>query len=245
MDYSKYQFSGMQIAKLMLKALLLTLMISVLFYSSVWGMLLAPLIFVILMRKERRQCIEERKRELHGQFIDCLKVVSNSLMAGMSMENSWKEATREIGQMHGTEGVLYLELKELNSLVETNVPVEKVLLTFAYRTGITDIISFAEVFEYGKRSGGNWKKIIEDTTFRMAEKYETEEEITVMLAAKKMEQKVMNVIPPIMIGFLRISSGDYMDCLYGNPLGVVCMSVCLLGYVAALYLAERVMKIQV
>ena len=166
-------------------------------------------------------------------------------MAGMSMENAWREAEKGIQAMHGEKSVLYPELKEINALIETNVSMEQVLLAFAYRSGVDDIISFTEVFAYGKRSGGNWRKIIEDTTLRMEERYETEKQIEVMISAKKMEQNIMNVIPLFMILFLQISSGDYMDILYGNPIGIICMSICLMGYGLSIYLAQKIMKIQV
>ena len=79
----------------------------------------------------------------------------------------------------------------------------------------------------------------------MEERYETEKQIEVMISAKKMEQNIMNVIPLFMILFLQISSGDYMDILYGNPIGIICMSICLMGYGLSIYLAQKIMKIQV
>lgn len=245
MDYKTYQFSWLQIGGILLQAVLITGIIAYLFYRSPCGMVLAPALFVILKRRKKANCIAERKRLLHGQFLDALKMVSTCLMSGMSMENAWKEATKEILAMHGKESVMYPELEEINHLVETNVPMEKVLIHFAYRSGVEDIISFAEVFEYGKRSGANWRKLICDTTLRMEEKYETEKQIQVMLTEKKMEQKIMSVIPLGMILFLQVTSGDYMDVLYGNPFGIISMTICLMGYGVALFMAEKIMKVQV
>lgn len=245
MDYSTYHFSFREWLELLFKTLVVSAGLSYLFYRSWWGMLITPCQFYILFKWKKQAYIEQRKTQLHQQFIDCLKVICSCLMAGMSMENAWSEATKGIGAMHGEKCILYSELKEMNALIETNVPIEQVLLAFAYRSGVDDIISFAEVFAYGKRSGGNWRKIIEDTTLRMEERYETKKQIEVMISGKKMEQKIMNVIPLLMILFLQISSGDYMDILYGNPIGVVCMSICLAGYGVSVFLAQKIMKIQV
>lgn len=245
MDYKKYQFSWIQVAGVLLQAVLFTGIIAYLFYSSLCGMVFGPVLFVILMRRKKANCIAQRKRMLHGEFLDALKIVSTSLMSGMSMENAWREASKEMQVMHSKKSVIYRELEEMNHLVETNIPMEKVLIQFAYRSGVEDIISFAEVFEYGKRSGANWRKLIHDTTLRMEEKYETEKQIQIMLTEKKMEQKIMSVIPLGMILFLRVTSKDYMDVLYGNPFGIICMTICLMGYGVALYMAERIMKVQV
>ena len=245
MDYREYYFTKLQILKQICITVCIALGISYLFYRSLWGMVFTPVLLFFSVKRERRNCREKRQRMLHGQFMDSLKVVSTSLMSGMSMENAWKEAAEEIHVMHGEKSIMYTELEEMNCLVASNVPMEKVLIHFAYRSGVEDIISFAEAFEYGKRSGANWKKLISDTTLRMEEKYETEKQIEVMLAEKRMEQKVMSVIPLGMIAFLQVSSGDYMDILYGNPVGCVCMTICLMGYAAALVIAEKIMKIQV
>lgn len=245
MDYKTYHFSWVQIGGILLQAVLITGIIAYLFYRSPYGMVLTPILFVVLKKRKRANCIAERSRLLHGQFLDALKIVSTCLMSGMSMENAWKESSKEIQVMHGKESVMYMELEEMSHLVETNVPMEKVLIHFAYRSGVEDIINFAEVFEYGKRSGANWRKLICDTTLRMEEKYETEKQIQVMLTEKKMEQKIMSVIPLGMILFLQIASGDYMDVLYGNLFGIISMTVCLIGYGVALFMADKIMRVQV
>lgn len=204
-----------------------------------------PFLFVIVRKRERKEKIEKQKRKLHSEFMEALKIVSMSLQAGLSMENAWKEAEQEIGALIGTEGLFFKELVEMNHSVSLNIPIEKVVGEFAYRTAVEDIIQFAEVFSYGKRSGGNWKKMIEATIRRMGQKYETERQIEVLLAEKQMEQRVMSIIPLGMLMFMQLTAMDYMSVLYGNILGVICMTICLSGYVGAVYLAEKILKIQV
>ena len=161
------------------------------------------------------------------------------------MENAWREATVEIALMHGKKSLFFRELEAMNGRIASNVPMEEVVLEFAYRTGVEDLIQFAEIFEYGKKSGANWRKLIGDLTIRMEETYETEQQIEVLLTEKRLEQRIMSVIPLGMILFLQLSSGDYIRVLYGNLIGGICMTICLLGYVMALFLAEKIMKIQV
>lgn len=245
MNYKTYNFSRYEIIGIFLQAILISVLIAYLFYRSVWGMFLFIVLFVLIWKKKRISCIEKRQRLLHGQFMDALKLVSTSLVSGMSMENAWKEAANEMRTMHGDKSILYRELSEMNRFVKANVPMEKVLMEFAYRTGVEDIINFAEVFTYGKRSGADWRKLIADTTLRMEEKYETEKQIAIMLAEKRLEQRVMSVIPLGMILFLQISSDGYMDVLYGSLFGVICMTICLIIYGVALFMAERIMKLKV
>lgn len=179
------------------------------------------------------------------EFINGIRVLDTSLQAGISMENAWREVQKELNIMYGERAYFYQEVKEINHSVALNVPIEKMMLEFAYRSGLEDIITFAELFAYGKRSGGNWRRIIQEVAQHIQDKYDTRKEIEVMVASKKLEQQVMNVIPLGILLFLQMSSWDYMSVLYHNLAGVICMSLCLGGYGAAIVLSEKILQIQV
>lgn len=245
MNYKEYHLSGFQKAGVAMETLLVTAGISYLFYQSLWGMLLSPIVYFVIGKNKKKAKKENRQQQIHSQFMDFLKILNTCLMSGMSMENAWREATVEIALMHGKKSLFFRELEAMNGRIASNVPMEEVVLEFAYRTGVEDLIQFAEIFEYGKKSGANWRKLIGDLTIRMEETYETEQQIEVLLTEKRLEQRIMSVIPLGMILFLQLSSGDYIRVLYGNLIGGICMTICLLGYVMALFLAEKIMKIQV
>ena len=82
--------------------------------------------------------------------------------------------------------------------------------------------------------------IIESTTYRMWTKYDTNRQIEVAVSAKRLEQKTMNYIP---IFLLKLSSRDYMSALYGNLIGVIFMSTCLLAYAGAIKLAKKFLQV--
>ncbi len=245
MNYSQYHLTWKEKGKVLFIVLALSAVISFLFYQSAWAMLLAPFFYFLIKKRVKEKKKEECLRQLQEHFMNGMQVLNASLQAGLSMENAWREVEKETSVLYGEKSPFLREIKEINKSVTFNMPIERLFLDFAYRTGAEDIISFAEIFDYGKRSGGNWKQIIEVTVLRMTERYETQREIEVMLAAKRMEQQVMNFVPLGMLLFLQISSGDHMQILYGNLLGVICMTVCLVGYGAAIMLSEKIMKIQV
>jgi tight adherence protein B len=76
-------------------------------------------------------------------------------------------------------------------------------------------------------------------------KQETEQEITVAVASRKLEQKVMNVVPLFILAFLRVSSGDYLNVMYGNLFGILVMTGCLLTYAASVFISDRILSIYV
>ena len=66
-----------------------------------------------------------------------------------------------------------------------------------------------------------------------------------MMAAKKLEFKIMCAIPFAMICYLKLSFPSFMQVLYGNVLGVVIMTICLLVYVIAFEMGKKIVEIEV
>lgn len=244
MDYRKYRLSPWEKGRCLAMAAGLCAAIAFLFYQSMWGLVLVPFLYFILRRRAVRAGQERVQEELARSFLDALRTVSAALLAGFSMENAWREAQKEIGALYGKEEPLYRELEEINQSVSLNIPLEKLIEGFAVRSGNADIASFSEVFAFAKRSGGNFVTIIEGTTEHMRAKYETEREIRVLVASRRMEQKIMNVIPMLILAYLKVTSMDFLDILYGNVGGVLFMTGCLLAYGGAILLAERILRIK-
>lgn len=242
---NEYHLSGKEKKKVVLGALLLTGMIAFLFYRSLWGMCCFPFVFLMLYKKGMRQGKERQNQQLLEEFVNGIRVLNTSLQAGISMENSWREVEKELCLSYGEASLFLQEVREMNHSIALNVPIEKLVLDFAYRSGLEDIITFAELFAYGKRCGGNWRRIIQEVVQHIQDKYDARREIEVMIASKQIEQQVLNVVPLGILLFLQISSWDYMSVLYHNFSGVFCMSICLVGYAAAFLLSERILHIQV
>lgn len=244
MDYRKYQLKPRELWQCLGMSLLLGVVLAYLFYDSWLGMFLTPLLFLIIRRRREKERLDGLQSDLAKEFVDALRSVSASLMAGYSMENAWRVAQREICRLYGQDSLLGKELEMINHSMELNTPLENLLSEFGERSGNSDIASFAEVFAFAKRSGGNFVTIIEGTTEHMRARFETEREIQVLVASRKMEQKVMNLMPLLILAYLKLTSPGFLDVLYGNFPGVLFMSLCLLLYGLALVLAEKLMDIR-
>lgn len=244
MDYRIYRLSFRELAKCIGMTAALSAGIAYLFYDSLWGFSLLPLLFLILHKNKVKAGIRRVQDELAREFLDVLRTVSASLLAGLSMENAWCEAGREIAMIYGENSVMSRELTEINNSVKVGIPLEEQLEGLAERSGNSDIASFAEVFAFAKRSGGNFVTIMEGTANHIRARYDTEREIQVLVASKQMEQKIMNVMPMFILAYLKVTSPGFLDVLYGNPAGVLFMSACLLAYGLALLAAERILRIR-
>lgn len=245
MDYRNYSMSVRENLWCLLVGIALTGMIAWLFYRSPWGMLLGPLIMFLYRRSYKREQVRKRKDRLLQEFKDGMQAVSAALLAGYSMENAWREAEKELRELHGETSLMFGEVHQINAAVRMNEPLEKVLTDFAKRSGCEEIESFAEVFSFAKRSGGDFPKIIRTTVQKLTGRIEVEREIATVLAGKKLEGRIMNVMPVLILAYLTFSSGDFLDMLYGNPMGVLIMSAALGVYAAALKLSAHILDIQI
>ena len=245
MDYRVYHLTRREGLLLIPLSAGASLMLSWLFYDSFYGVIITPLVALLLAVLLKQERCQKRSRLLAEEFLDAMRSVSTALLAGYSMENAWLEAEKEMKMLRGKESILLPELSSMNRRLAMNVPLEEVLEDFAGRSGNEDIAEFAEIFRFAKRGGGSLTGIIEGTTSRMTGRFDTEKEISVAVASRRMEQRVMNLIPLGMIAYLKLGSGDYMEPLYGNLFGVLFMTLCLLAYGLAFFLSGKVMDIHV
>lgn len=74
---------------------------------------------------------------------------------------------------------------------------------------------------------------------------DVEREINTILSAKKLEFKVMCVIPLGIVAYMRVSFPEFMGVLYGNAAGIFFMSLCLLVYLTAIRLGQKIITIEV
>lgn len=245
MDYSVYNMTIKDWAITAFKSLGTTAIIAYLFYDSMLLLVVFPVVFMYFIRACRLEGVQRQKDKLTGEFMDALKTLSSNLLAGYSVENAWKDAENEMRLLYGNDSLMLSEITEMNRQIGMNQTFESVLAEFASRTGIEDIENFADIFSFAKRSGGKFVDIIEATTYRMWSKYDTNRQIDVAVSAKRLEQKIMNYIPIILLAFLKVASQDYMSVLYGNAAGILFMTACLGAYGISIKLAQKVLRIQI
>lgn len=88
-------------------------------------------------------------------------------------------------------------------------------------------------------------KIFQNTVDKISQKAEVEREIEVLLAAKRMEMKIMDLVPFGILLYVGLTSPEFLDPLYGNWLGAGIMTISLLVYGCAIKIAEKIVAIQV
>ena len=126
-----------------------------------------------------------------------------------------------------------------------NRPAEELFMDFGHRSGLEDVDNFAQVLSAAKRSGGELVEIIRQTAGIIRDKVQVKEEIHTMLASRVFEQKIMNLIPFLIVLYIDLTSPGYFSVMYRTWMGRGVMTMCLAAYAGALVLAGKILDIEV
>lgn len=229
----------------LLKGILLILIFSWLFYDSLAAaFFLLP--FLRLWHRECRTAREQKEKEqFRKMFREWILLLSSSLSAGYSVDNAIGQSCRELQMMFPGGGIMIEELKEMLAKAENNQRTETLLSEFAERHPLEEVKSFVEVFCTARMSGGSLNAVIQNTATQMAEIMDTRREIGTLLAAKVYEQRIMTVMPAAVLLYVRVGSGEFLEGLYHNPVGILVATVCLAIYLSAYLLGKRMVQFEI
>lgn len=244
-NYNQYFFTWKDWLEFLQITLLKVIVICYLFYDSYKACFLLVPFAIMDYRNMKYQKIDARKRKLTLQFRDMIEALIVALNAGYSLEKAVEDSRRDLRLIYDEKEMIFLELDELIAGLKINTPIEALLKDLGNRSGIEDIKNFANVVAVAKRSGGNLIHIIQKTVNSIGDKIAVEEEIKTMIAAKKLEQKIMMFMPYGIIFYLRITNGGFLEVLYHNTLGIILMTFFLTVIYLADMWAKRIMEIAV
>lgn len=231
--------------KCMAEGIGIVLAIAMFFYRTLWAI---PFLFplYILYQRERTKSISSKKqKEMAVQFKEAILSVSANQKAGYSVENSFRQAYEDMILLYGRDSPICKEFAAILTGLNNNLILEKLLHDFGRRSKVEDIREFAEVFAAAKRNGGNMTEVIERSASVIEDKVETEKEIRILISAKQLEQKIMNLVPFGILLYIGATSRGFFDVLYHNLPGILIMTVCLAVYTAAVLLSVKIVNIEV
>ena len=156
--------------------------------------------------------------------------MASFLSAGYSIENAVAASGRELTLLYGADGLMAGEFEEMARGLRLNRTVESVFLDLGWRSGLEDVNNFAQVFAAAKRSGGDLVEIISHTAGVIRDKVQVEEEIHTMTASKAFEQKIMSLVPVLIVLYIDLTSPGFFDIMYRTMAGRLVMSGCLAVY---------------
>ena len=221
---------------------LVVIIVGKLFYGSfIAGVIISPL-SMLIYKERKKQIIQRKTRQLEIQFKDMLISVSDALKVGYSFENAIRECYRDMCSIYGVDSVICGEIKIMISQIKLNIRTQEVVDNFAKRVDLKNAKLFSQIFQVAKSTGGNMTEIIKSVTDDIVLKETTRDEITASVTEKRMEQRIMSVIPIFIILYITITTPGFLDVMYASVLGKLIMTGCIAAYVMAYLWGERIIQ---
>lgn len=221
--------------------MLISIAFSYLFYRSFWAlipMFIPGGVVFFQLQSERRK---RRKREYLLQFKECIQSVSVSLKAGYAAENAFMESEKDMLGMFGEKSQIVADLRRIRAGLANRRTLDEMLFLMGEQSKEEEVQEFADVFHIAKRQGGDLSGMIQSACDMISKEIDLEEEIMVFLASQKMQQNIMDVMPMMIVLYMDFTNPGYFTSLYHNPQGVLIMTVCVVIYVAAYILSEKIL----
>ncbi|WP_159883528.1 type II secretion system F family protein [Paenibacillus puerhi] len=200
------------------------------------------LLFPAMLRKH---LLTRRKAQLKIQFKQLLSAVSTSLGAGKSIETAFRDAMQDLHLLYPDSSTMIIrELEIVNRRLDNGESIESALLGFAQRAGLDEIGQFTDVFVICKRTGGSLVQVVRRTSMLIQEKLDIEQDLSVTLAQKKFEAKLLSAAPVAFVAMMAWTAPDYMEPLYEGS-GRVVMTAALAVLGLSTVWIRRIMNIRV
>ena len=202
-----------------------------LIYGHVWGSAVLLPAAILIMKERKKQLCEKRTRFLESAFKDMLVSLSDSLRTGHSLENAFVDSYRDMKIIYGYHDRICKELRRMISQLKLNITVEDVMSEFALRTELPSAKLFAEIITITKRTGGDINEVIANITNIIVEKENVREEIEVEIHEKKIEEKMMLLVPAVLIIYVSVTSPEFFKVMYSGIAGHLIMTLFLVLYI--------------
>lgn len=243
MNYDRYKLNIKEAVISLLEWMCVSGLFAYFFYRSLVVFFILFLISPIYLFYKKKIYKEKRKWKMLLSFKDAIGIVAANVSAGCSLENSFFRAIPELKTLYGEKDEIVREFEKICIGINNNLTVESLILDFGERSHISEIEDFADILAIAKRSGGNISGIISVTAEDIRERVETQKEIKVIMSEKRLESRIMCVVPFGIILYINSANPGFFDPLYHNAVGIAVMSICLTAYVAAFVWGEKIANI--
>ena len=214
------------------------------FYHSLWpGLATLPVFFRIYYPAVFRRLSEKRRISLRNQFSGFSRILAELLLTGYSVENAMEKALGQQAAMEKTKSELTGVLEAMCRQLQVGVAPELLWEEFGRESEVGEIEEFAGAFSLAKQSGASVPGILNRVSGQLSERIRTENQIETMLAGKKLEQRIMILMPAAILLYVSATSPEMLRMMYETWVGRGMMTAFLGIYLFAFWLALRMSRI--
>lgn len=242
-DYDVYKMGTGERRKVAALGILGSVMCGYLYFHSFIAGAAAAVCSAFLLPVYKKVRAEAGKNELRLQFRDFLYSVSASVNTGRSLEEAMEDARGTLSMIYGEESSMAEELKRMiNVIRDTNCSAEPLLRDLARRSHIHEISEFVDVCMTCRRTGGDFASLIGKASDIITQNIELTREKHMLLSQKRLESRILALMPPAVIFLINLSSSDYLSLMYTTVEGRLIMAVSLMSTVGSFLWSFRLIS---
>lgn len=229
--------TGSEIARAQLAGVGLTPVFA--FFMDDWiYLLLAPPIALAPYFMLQQRCAE-RVQRIEEQLDSWLLLCANALKASPSLG----EAIANSGKLMRPpmEEELDLCLKEL----ALGTPLDQAVLNMSSRIGSMSVSSALATILVGRQTGGDLPRILEESAATLREMARLEGVVRTKTAEGKTQAYVLGVIPFVLIGAIHMVDEHWLEPLGETTMGFLVIAIAAMLWVGAIFLARRILSVDV
>lgn len=166
--------------------------------------------------------------------------ISSSVNAGRHLGEAISESEDSVVMIHGPDSIIVNEIRHMKiQMNEMNCSEEIVMMDFAERSHVTEISDFMEVWTICRKTGGDLANAVYRAAEQLSENMDLKREKDVLMSQKKLETKILALMPGAVIALIRLSSSGYMDVMYETLTGRLLMTAAFIANIGAFIWSNR------
>ncbi len=231
------QRSGASIARMQLGAIAVVPILAFVLADPILLLLVPPIALAPYFILKRRS--SERVLRIEEQLDPWLLMLSNALKASPSLGEAVANSAKLMRPPMSEE--LDLALKEM----KLGTPLDQAVLNMSTRIGSQSVSSALATILVGRQTGGDLPKILEESSATLREMARLEGVVRTKTAEGKTQAYVLGVIPFVLIGAIHMVDEHWLEPLGETTLGFVIIGAAAILWVAAIFLARRILAVDI
>ena len=192
--------------------------------------------------------VKKRRKKLRSQFCDMLEAMSVASRAGNNELKALESAYHDLKMTYNENADIVREAEGIINRNKNGIPLRVLFKDLGERSGVDDIKSFGEIYEIIEGRSDRFSDIIKQTQQMISDKIEIEEEIETVLTAPKNENRIMLVMPALLVLLMGAGGGGFLEWLYAEETkfyGFIVISVCIAIFILAYLIGQKMTNIDV
>lgn len=229
--------TGLDIARVQLGMVAATPVLAFFLDDFIFLLLIPPIMLAPYYVMKSRA--EKRVEQVEDQLDSWLLMLANALKATPSLGEAISNSAKLMRPPMSEE--LDLALKE-NKL---GTPLDQAVLNMSARIGSQSVSSALATILVGRQTGGDLPRIMEESAATLREMARLEGVVRTKTAEGKSQAYVLGGIPFVLIGAIHMVDEHWLEPLGSSSMGFMIIAVAATLWVAAIFLARRILAVDI